>query len=110
MNHWIALILAIVFETIGTTMLKYSEQFTRPLPTIAAIAGYLLSLYLLSLALRTIPVAIAYAIWGAVGMVLIMLIGMIAFKQIPDLPAIIGILLIQAGILVINFFSKMEAH
>lgn len=62
------------------------------------------------MALRTIPVAIAYAIWGAVGMVLIMLIGMVAFKQIPDLPAIIGILLIQAGILVINFFSKMEAH
>lgn len=110
MNHWIALIGAIVFETIGTTMLKYCEQFTRPLPTIAAISGYLLSFYLLSMALRTIPVAIAYAIWGAVGMVLIMLIGMVAFKQIPDLPAIIGILLIQAGILVINFFSKMEAH
>lgn len=80
------------------------------MPSIAAIAGYLLSLYLLSMALRTIPVAIAYAIWGAVGMVLIMLIGMIAFKQTPDLPTIIGILLIQAGILVINFFSKMETH
>ena len=80
------------------------------MPSIAAIAGYLLSLYLLSMALRTIPVAIAYAIWGAVGMVLIMLIGMIAFKQTPDLPTIIGILLIQAGILVINFFSTMETH
>ena len=87
-----------------------SEQFTRPLPSIVCVVGYMLSLYLLSLALRTLPVGIAYGIWGAVGIVLIMLIGVFAFKQVPDLPAIIGIVLIIAGVLVINLFSKMQVH
>ena len=70
----------------------------------------MLSFYLLSLALRTLPVGIAYGIWGAVGVVLITLIGAFAFKQVPDLPAIIGLVLIIAGVLVINLFSKMQVH
>lgn len=101
---------AIVFETFATSMLKLSEQFTRPLPAICTIIGYLLSFYLLSHALRSIPIGIAYAIWGTVGIVLILIIGAVVFKQIPDLPAIIGTLLIIAGIVVINFFSNMQAH
>ena len=110
MRDWIFLIGAIVTETFGTSMLKLSEQFTKPIPSIACVAGYMLSFYLLSLALRTLPVGIAYGIWGAVGIVLITLIGVFAFKQVPDLPAIIGLALIIAGVLVINFFSKMQVH
>ena len=110
MKDWLFLIAAIVFETVGTMLLKLSEQFTRPLPTIGMIVGYLLSLYLLSYALRTLPVGLAYAIWSALGVVLIMLIGVFVFKQVPDLPAYIGLALIMAGVLVINLLSKMEAH
>ena len=110
MKDWLFLIGAIISETLGTSMLKLSEQFTRPLPSIVCVVGYMLSLYLLSLALRTLPVGIAYGIWGAVGIILIMLIGVFAFKQVPDLPAIIGLVLIIAGVLVINLFSKMQVH
>ena len=65
MKDWLFLIGAIISETLGTSMLKMSEQFTRPLPSIVCVVGYMLSLYLLSLALRTLPVGIAYGIWGA---------------------------------------------
>ena len=92
------------------SMLKYSEQFTRLLPTIAMLAGYMLSFHLLSHALRTVPIGIAYAIWSALGIVLITLIGIFVFKQMPDVPAYIGLALIMAGVIVINLFSKMEVH
>ena len=65
MKEWLFLIGAIVLETFATTMLKYSEQFTKLLPTIGMLAGYLLSFYCLSHALRTLPIGIAYAIWSA---------------------------------------------
>lgn len=110
MKEWLFLIGAIVLETFATLMLKYSEQFTKLLPTIAMIASYGLSIYLLSHALRTMPIGIAYAIWSALGIVLITLIGIFVFKQVPDLPAYIGIALIMAGVIVINLFSKMEVH
>ena len=110
MKEWLSLIGAIVLETFATSMLKYSEQFTKLLPTIAMSVGYGLSFYLLSHALRTMPIGIAYAIWSALGIVLITLVGVIAFKQVPDLPAYIGIALIMAGVIIINLFSKMEEH
>ncbi len=110
MKERLFLIGAIVLETFATSMLKYSEQFTKLLPTIAMIVSYGLSFYLLSHALRTMPIGIAYAIWSALGIVLITLIGVIAFKQVPDLPAYIGIALIMAGVIIINLFSKMEVH
>lgn len=110
MKEWFFLLGAIVSETFATSMLKLSEQFTRPWPAVCTAVGYLLSFYLLSQALRSIPIGIAYGIWGAVGIVLIMIIGAVAFKQTPDLPAVIGIILIIAGIVVINFFSKMQVH
>ena len=72
--------------------------------------GYQLSFYCLSHALRTMPIGIAYAIWSALGIVLVTLIGIFVFKQVPDLPAYIGIALIMAGVIIINLFSKMETH
>ena len=108
MKEWIFLIIAIVSETFATVMLKYSEQFTRLWPSLGTAIGYLLSFYFLALALRTIPVGLAYALWGAIGIVLILIISAVLFKQTPDLPAIIGILFIIAGIVIINYFSKMK--
>ncbi len=72
--------------------------------------GYAFAFYFLSVSLRQIPVGITYAIWSGVGIVFITIIGVIAFKQVPDLPAIIGIALIILGVVVINVFSKMGTH
>lgn len=110
MKNFFFLGIAIVFEIIATSALKKSEQFTQPIPSIITVAGYFAAFYFLSFAIRTIPVGIAYAIWSGVGIVLITIIGAIFFKQIPDLPAIIGLALIMIGVVVINVFSKTTAH
>lgn len=110
MKNFFFLGIAIVFEIIATSALKKSEQFTQPIPSIITVAGYFAAFYFLSFAIRTIPVGIAYVIWSGVGIVLITIIGAIFFKQIPDLPAIIGLALIMIGVVVINVFSKTTAH
>lgn len=110
MKNFFFLGIAIIFEIIATSALKKSEQFTQLLPSIITIVGYFAAFYFLSFAIRTIPVGIAYAIWSGVGIVLITIIGAVFFKQIPDLPAIIGLALIMIGVVVINVFSKTTAH
>lgn len=110
MKNFIFLGIAIVFEIIATSALKKSEEFTKLLPSIITVIGYCGAFYCLSFAIRTIPVGIAYAIWSGVGIVLITFIGAVFFKQIPDLPAIIGLALILIGVVVINVFSKTTAH
>lgn len=110
MKNFFFLGIAIIFEIIATSALKKSEQFTQIIPSIITIVGYFAAFYFLSFAIRTIPVGIAYAIWSAVGIVLITIIGAVFFKQIPDLPAIIGLALIMIGVVVINVFSKTTAH
>lgn len=110
MKNYLFLLLAIVLETIATSSLKASEQFTKLVPSLITIIGYIAAFYLLSLTLRSIPVGIAYAIWSGIGIVLVTLVGIVMFKQVPDLPAIIGLLLIIAGVVVINVFSKTSAH
>lgn len=110
MKNLIFLALAIIAEASGTTALKLSEQFTKPLPAVITVLAYAAAFYFLSLSLKTIPIGVAYAIWAAMGIVLITVIGAIAFKQIPDLPAIIGMILIIAGVIIINLLSKMTVH
>ena len=110
MNNYLFLALAILAEAVATTALKMSEQFTRLLPSAVTVVGYAAAFYFLSLSLRTIPVGVAYAVWSAVGIVLITVVGAVMFRQVPDLPAIAGMLLIIAGVVVINLFSKMSAH
>lgn len=109
MKNFIFLALAIIAEACGTTAMKLSEQFTRPVPTIITVLAYMAAFYCLSMSLRTIPTGVAYAVWAAAGIVLITLIGAVAFKQTPDLPAVIGMVLIIAGVLIINLLSKMRA-
>ena len=110
MKNFFFLGIAILFEIIATSALKKSEQFTQLIPSIITILGYFAAFYFLSFAIRTIPVGIAYAIWSGVGIVFITIIGAVFFKQIPDLPAIIGLALILIGVVVINVFSKTTAH
>ncbi len=110
MKSYLILLLAIVFETIATSCLKQSEQFTRLWPSLVTVIGYAVSFYCLSVVLRTIPVGIAYAIWSAVGIVLVSVIGFVVFKQHLDLPALLGLGLIIAGVVVINLFSKSVGH
>ena len=110
MKNFFFLGIAILFEIVATSALKKSEQFTQLIPSIITIIGYLAAFYFLSFAIRTIPVGIAYAIWSGVGIVLITIIGAVFFKQIPDLPAIIGLALIMIGVVVINVFSKTTVH
>ena len=107
---YIYLGLAIVSEVIGTTALKASDSFTRPLPSLVTVACYALSFYLLTFSLRVLPTGIAYAIWSGVGIILISLVSWIVYRQSLDLAAIAGLALIIAGEAVINLFSKSAAH
>ncbi|NAW50595.1 QacE family quaternary ammonium compound efflux SMR transporter [Elizabethkingia argentiflava] len=102
--------LAIILETIGTSTLKASTQFTKIIPSIISIGSYSAAFYLLSLSLKNIPVGVAYAIWSAAGIVLVTIISAIVYKQIPDMAAIIGFIFIIAGVVIINLFSKISSH
>lgn len=104
------LILAIVFEVMGTSFLMLSQQFTRPWPTAGMAASYLVSFYFLSQALRFLPLGLAYALWSGLGIILTLGVGILVFRQLPDLPAVIGIGLILAGVVVINGFSQATGH
>lgn len=110
MKNYLFLAAAIICETIGTSFLKKTEQFTKPLPTLIFIIAMAASFYLLTFALKGIPIGIAYAIWSATGIVLISLVGYFAYKQSLDLPAILGIAFIVAGVVIINLFSKSTSH
>lgn len=104
--QWIFLAVAIVSEVIATSALKTSEGFTRLWPSTIVVAGYVSAFYFLSLTLKTIPVGVAYAIWSGAGIALISLIAWFLYGQSLDLPAIIGMSLIVAGIVVLNLSSN----
>jgi small multidrug resistance pump len=107
---YLPLLAAILLEVLATSALQASQQFTRPWPTALMAIGYLAAFYCLSLALRGIPVGIAYAIWSGLGIVLISAVGWVVFGQRLDLPAILGIGLILAGVLVVQLFSATAGH
>lgn len=108
--NWVYLCVAIVAEVIATSLLKPSEGFTRLWPSVIVIVGYGLAFFLLSLTLRTIPVGVAYAVWSGMGIVLVTLVAWLAFGQKMDLPAMIGMGFIIAGVAIINLFSRSLVH
>lgn len=110
MKYWLFLLLAIITEVIGTSALKASDGFTRFWPAMIVICGYGVAFYFLSLTLRAIPVGVAYAFWSGVGIVLITLAAWLFFDQRLDFPAILGIALIIAGVVVMNVFSKVVRY
>ncbi len=108
--HYLYLFLAVAAETIGTTALQASQQFTRLGPSVIVVVGYGLAFYFMSLTLRAMPVGIVYAIWSGLGIVLIAVIGLVVFGQRLDWPAILGMGMILTGILVIHLFSGATGH
>ncbi len=108
--HYIYLLLAVAAETIGTSALQSSQQFTRLWPSVLVVVAYAISFYLLSMTLKFIPVGVVYALWSGLGIVFIALIGFWVFGQRLDWPAVLGLVLIIAGIVVIQMFSKSVTH
>lgn len=104
------LFFAVVAEVIATSALKASDEFTNFWPSVIVVVGYAVAFYLLTLVLRTMPVGIMYAIWSGAGVALITIVGAVILKEMPDLPAIIGMALIVSGVVVIKLFSKMSAE
>lgn len=100
------LIIAIVAEVTATSFLKMSDGFTRPLPSIVVVIGFMTAIYFLSLVLKYIPVGVTYAIWSGLGIVFLSIISIVVYKQNLDTPAIIGTGLILAGVVILNLFSK----
>jgi small multidrug resistance pump len=110
MNTYLILLLAIISEVIATTSLKFSQGFTKLIPSIVVTIGYGLSFYLLSIALKSMPIGVAYAIWSGVGLVLTVIVGIILWHETLDWARALGILLILIGIFFINVVSKVETH
>ena len=107
---YLYLAIAVAFETIGTSAMQASQQFTRLWPSVLVVVGYAISFYFMALTRRFMPVGIVYALWSGLGIILIALIGYAVFGQKLDLPAIAGLGLIIAGIVVIQLFSNATAH
>ncbi len=101
---------AVLSEVIATTALKFSEGFTKVVPSVVVVAGYGLSFYLLSLSLKVMPIGTAYALWSGIGIVLTVFVGILLWREQVDWARGIGIALILIGILIINLFSKSSAH
>jgi len=102
---YVYLTVAIAAEVIGTTALKASEGFTKLVPSLVVVLGYAVSFYGLSVVLKTLPVGITYAVWSGLGIVLVTMASAIAFRQIPDAAAMLGMGLIVAGVFIANLFS-----
>jgi small multidrug resistance pump len=107
---WLYLAIAIVAEVIATSALKAADGFTRLGPSVVVVIGYGTAFYFLSLALRGVPVGVAYAVWSGVGIVLISVIAWLLHGQKLDAPAVLGMALIIAGVVVLNVFSKATVH
>lgn len=108
--NYLYLAIAILAEIIGTTFMKQADGFTKLGPSIVCVVSYVVAFYFLSLTLKTIPTGVAYAIWSGVGIVLISAAAWVFHGQKLDAPAVIGMGLIVAGVVVMNIFSKAMAH
>jgi small multidrug resistance pump len=106
----LVLLLAILSEVVGTVALKASEGFARLGPNVLVVVGYGLSFYLLALALKQIPLGIAYAIWSGLGTAGAVVAGMLLWRESLNLAGVIGMVLIIAGVVLINLFSGASAH
>ncbi|WP_188850333.1 SMR family transporter [Aureimonas glaciei] len=110
MKLYLILAAAITAEVVATTALARSESFTRVGPSLVAILGYAVAFWLLSFPLRSMPTGVVYAVWSGLGIVLITLVAWLWSKQPLDLPAIVGLGLIMAGVIVVNVFSRTVGH
>ena len=103
---YLYLAIAIVFEVAGTVTLKATEGFSKIIPSLIVILCYIVSIYLVSLTIKTLPVGVAYAIWTGTGLCFVVLISVV-YRQFPDIPAILGMTFIIMGVSIIQIYSKM---
>jgi len=109
-NPYALLAAAIVAELVGTTALKLSAGFSRPIPSAVVVAGYLTAFYLVSLTLEDLPLGLVYGTWAALGVAGVAAIGVVVFDETLDAAAVVGIGLVIAGIYVLNVVSDVAAH
>ena len=107
---WAALLGAIVCEVVGTSFLQKSEQFSKLAPTLVMAVFYAGSFFFLAQALKLVPLGVAYAIWGGLGIVLTAIVSVVVFKQTLDTAAMVGIAMIVGGVIVVNGFSHSGGH
>ncbi len=107
MSTYIYLAIAIIAEVTATSTLKLTEEFTKLIPSLVVVIAFGVSLYFMTLTLRTLPVGIMYAFWSGFGIILVTIFSIFIYKQTPDLPAIIGMVLIIAGVVIISLYSKV---
>ncbi|NLR94751.1 multidrug efflux SMR transporter [Flammeovirga sp. SR4] len=107
--HWLFLFIAIISEIIATSTLKASEGFTKLIPSVITVIGYGISFYFLSLAVKSIPIGITYALWSGIGIICITTIGYFFYKEPLNWPTIIGIAFILIGVVIVNL-SNHTSH
>lgn len=107
---YLLLAISIISEVIGTTAMKYSDGFTKPLPSLVVAIAFAIAFYCVSIVYRTLPVGLVYAIWSGMGIILTALVGFFLFGQKPDGYGLLGMAMILAGVLVINLLSNTSAH
>lgn len=110
MNPYVALGAAICSELVGTTALKLSDGFSRPLPSLGVVVGYGVAFYLVSLTLEDLPVGVVYGTWAALGIVGVAAIGVVVFDERLDAVGVVGIALVVAGVYLLNVVSDVSAH
>ncbi|MCW1402927.1 SMR family transporter [Novosphingobium sp. MW5] len=101
---------AIVSEVVATSFMKESEGFTRLVPSLITVVGYVFAFYCLSQTLKSIPTGVAYAIWSGLGIVLVSAVAWLFHGQKLDPPALLGMGMIVGGVVVMNAFSNTTAH
>ena len=106
MQYWIYLVIAIVFEVAGTTAMKFSEGFTKTVPSVLMFVFYILSLVALTYALKKIDMSMAYAVWAGVGTALITIVGIFLFKEPAGMVKILSIVLIIIGVVGLHLSSQ----
>jgi small multidrug resistance pump len=99
---WTYLAAAIATEVTATSLLPSTHQFTRPWPVAAVVVGYAASFYLLSRALKFVPLSVTYAVWSAIGTAAIALISVAAFGEKMSLVKVAGLALVVGGVVVLN--------
>jgi len=101
-SPWVLLLLAITAEVIGTSCLKLSEGFSRIGPTLIVLSAYGISMTLMSRVVQVLPMGLTYALWSGVGIVAIVLIGLMVYRQVPTQGQLVGMALITAGVITVN--------
>ena len=105
---YIFLAFAIVLEITGTSFVKDTAGFTRWVPSIICLATICFSYYLMSHVVSFIPVGITYATWSGLGIAAITIIGVFKYNQIPNIPTIIGLVLITIGVIIVSTMNDIE--